>query len=60
MPPREGNNSTPSKGSGVVSYRLAKRSICQINLISRNFPSQHASLYAYVLFDTILNSPSKE
>ncbi|MDR2642583.1 MAG: hypothetical protein LBC74_07300, partial [Planctomycetaceae bacterium] len=27
MPPREANNSPPSEGSGVVSYRLAKRSI---------------------------------
>jgi hypothetical protein len=25
-PPREGNNSPPSEGSGVVSYRLSKRS----------------------------------
>ncbi|MDR2643591.1 MAG: hypothetical protein LBC74_12440 [Planctomycetaceae bacterium] len=25
-PPREANNSPPSEGSGVVSYRLAKRS----------------------------------
>ncbi|MDR2644212.1 MAG: hypothetical protein LBC74_15630, partial [Planctomycetaceae bacterium] len=36
-PPREANNSPPSEGSGVVSYRLAKRSInyyCIINLLS--------------------------
>ncbi|MDR2643045.1 MAG: hypothetical protein LBC74_09645 [Planctomycetaceae bacterium] len=25
-PPKEANNSPPSEGSGVVSYRLAKRS----------------------------------
>jgi hypothetical protein len=28
-PPREANNSPPSEGSGVVSYRLAKRSNIQ-------------------------------
>ncbi|MDR2642767.1 MAG: hypothetical protein LBC74_08225 [Planctomycetaceae bacterium] len=33
MTPREGNNSPPSEGSGVVSYRLAKRSI----MANRNF-----------------------
>ncbi|MDR2644245.1 MAG: hypothetical protein LBC74_15805, partial [Planctomycetaceae bacterium] len=26
-PPKEANNSPPSEGSGVVSYRLAKKSI---------------------------------
>ncbi|MDR2643096.1 MAG: hypothetical protein LBC74_09910 [Planctomycetaceae bacterium] len=31
MPPSEANNSPPSEGSGVVSYRLAKRSnICKV------------------------------
>ncbi|MDR2643145.1 MAG: hypothetical protein LBC74_10160, partial [Planctomycetaceae bacterium] len=29
--PKEANNSPPSEGSGVVSYRLAKRSIIKIN-----------------------------
>jgi hypothetical protein len=29
--PREANYSPPSEGSGVVSYRLAKRSIIKIN-----------------------------
>ncbi|MDR2643465.1 MAG: hypothetical protein LBC74_11800 [Planctomycetaceae bacterium] len=34
-PPREANNSPPSEGSGVVSYRLSKRSIKYHKKISR-------------------------
>ncbi|MDR2643985.1 MAG: hypothetical protein LBC74_14490 [Planctomycetaceae bacterium] len=36
MPPKEANYSPPSEGSGVVSYRLAKRStVRNINCVSQ-------------------------
>ncbi|MDR2643797.1 MAG: hypothetical protein LBC74_13505 [Planctomycetaceae bacterium] len=34
-PPSDANNFPPSEGSGVVSYRLAKRSIIDLWIFSR-------------------------
>ncbi|MDR2644367.1 MAG: hypothetical protein LBC74_16425, partial [Planctomycetaceae bacterium] len=45
-PPREANNSPPSEGSGMVSYRLAKRSYLHVKFSShRLLTYQKAGFY---------------
>jgi hypothetical protein len=46
MPPKEANNSPPSEGSGVVSYRLAKKSILS-KLNYETIQTKHKGIMAH-------------